>query len=177
MDYKINEEKLKGFYKKLRNPEIANTDLVEEFENIFPELVESREEKIKKALIRLIDDGRNGRAFVEIYGVPVTEIIAWINERGKDKPESENIEAPLLEKFKEAVYKCAWGKVTQNAEGETQEEYADRWAEQLLSMVRDWADDYLDYNIDARLRKAYQKGYKKGEQDAAINQANKVDEY
>jgi hypothetical protein len=48
-------------------------------------------------------------------------------------------ERPLLEKFKKAAYDCAWGKVTCKKEGETKEEYANRWAEQFLIIVRDWA--------------------------------------
>jgi len=67
-------------------------------------------------------------------------------------------EKPLLEKFKQAVYDCAWGKVTCKKEGETKEEYANRWAEHFLLMVRDWADDYIDFTIQQKLRNSYEKG-------------------
>ena len=67
-------------------------------------------------------------------------------------------EKPLLEKFKQAVYDCAWGKVTCKKEGETKEEYAERWAEQLLILVRDWADDYIDGREDAIRRHSFDKG-------------------
>ena len=67
-------------------------------------------------------------------------------------------EKPLLEKFKQAVYDCAWGKVTCKKEGETKEEYANRWAEQFLFIVRDWADDYIDFTIQQKLRNSYEKG-------------------
>jgi hypothetical protein len=67
-------------------------------------------------------------------------------------------EKPLLEKFKQAIYDCAWGKVTCKVEGESQKEYANRWAEQLLSIVRDWADNYIDSKEDTIARRAYDKG-------------------
>ena len=67
-------------------------------------------------------------------------------------------EKPLLEKFKKAVYDCAWGKVTCKKEGETKEEYANRWAEHFLLMVRDWADDYIDFTIQQKLYNSYEKG-------------------
>lgn len=69
-------------------------------------------------------------------------------------------EKPLLEKFKQAVYDCAWEKVTCKAEGETKEEYANRWAEHFLLIVRDWADDYIEYTIQQKLRKSYDEGKK-----------------
>lgn len=81
-------------------------------------------------------------------------------KQGEQKP-ADNIieeEKPLLEKFKQAVYDCAWGKVTCKKEGETQEEYANRWAEQLLILVRDWADDYIDSREDAIRRRSFDKG-------------------
>ena len=70
-------------------------------------------------------------------------------------------EKPLLEKFKQAVYDCAWGKVTCKEEGETKEEYADRWAEQFLLITRDWADDYIEFTIQQKLRNSYEKAKQK----------------
>lgn len=75
-------------------------------------------------------------------------------------------EKPLLSKFERAVYDCAWDKVTCKLEGETQEEYAKRWAEHLLLMVRDWADDYIDFQIESAKRKAYDKGKADAEKPA-----------
>ena len=66
-------------------------------------------------------------------------------------------EKHLLEKFKQAVYDCAWGKVTCKVEGESKEEYANRWAEQFLLIVRDWVDDYIDFTVQQKLRKSYNK--------------------
>ena len=78
----------------------------------------------------------------------------------EQKPTNNVIEEekPLLEKFKQAVYDCAWGKVTCKKEGETKEEYANRWAEHFLLIVRDWADDYIDFTIQQKLRNSYEKG-------------------
>jgi len=72
-------------------------------------------------------------------------------------------EKSLLEKFKQAVYDCAWEKVTCKKEGETKEEYANRWAEHFLLMVRDWADDYIDFTIQQKLRNSFEKGKTKTE--------------
>jgi hypothetical protein len=101
-----------------------------------------------------------------------------LEKQGRQKPTDNVIEEEksLLEKFKQAVYDCAWGKVTCKKEGETKEEYANRWAEHFLFMVRDWADDYIDFTIQQKLRNSYEKGKtdiieKQGEQKPA----NKVE--
>ena len=73
--------------------------------------------------------------------------------------------ATLLEKFKEAVYDCAWGKVTCNP-AETKKEYADRWAEHLLTLVREFSDDY----IDSQLRFEREQAYEHGKEDAKAEQ-------
>ena len=86
------------------------------------------------------------------YEKGVADTIAKYEQKPSD------YEKPLLSKFEQAVYDCAWNKVTCKPEGETQEEYAKRWAEQLLLMVRDWADDYIDSQIISIKRKAYDKG-------------------
>jgi hypothetical protein len=170
-------------------------------EEIFPELKESEDERISKHLLYHF---RN-KTKKEWNGMPVKDIIAWIEEQGehkkfrdsiqvgdkvtknedgvlvnlsqlnrvakkdeqilansaktcKDEQKPASFEISLLEKFKQAVYDCAWGKVTCKSEGETQDEYVERWTEQLLSIVRDWADDYIDYTIQQKLRKSYDKG-------------------
>ena len=88
----------------------------------------------------------------------------WDAEKKKLKKIEQNTidnvieeEKPLLEKFKQAVYDCAWEKVTCKVEGESKEEYANRWAEQLLIIVRDWADDYIDFTVQQKLRKVHNK--------------------
>lgn len=53
----------------------------EEMEKYFPELAESDEASIRKALISLINEGRNGEAFIEIHGVPVADILAWLESK------------------------------------------------------------------------------------------------
>ena len=91
-------------------------------------------------------------------------------------------EKSLLEKFKQAVYDCAWGKVTCKTEGETKEEYTNRWAEHFLLMVRDWADDYIDFTIQQKLRNGYEKGKtdmieKQDEQELASTPKFKVGDW
>lgn len=82
-------------------------------------------------------------------------------------------ERPLLSKFEQAVYDCAWGKVTCKPEGETQEEYAKRWAEQFLFMVREWADDYIDFQIESIKCKAYDRGKADAEKPAEWSEEDK----
>jgi hypothetical protein len=84
-------------------------------------------------------------------------------------------EKPLLSKFEQAVYDCAWDKVTCKPEGETQEEYAKRWAEQLLLIVRDWADDYIDSQIESAKRKAYDKEKADNEKPAEWSRQSIID--
>lgn len=97
---------------------------------------------------------------------------AYIAGQKEQKP--AEYEKPLLSKFEQAIYDCAWGKVTCKPEGETQEEYAKRWAEHLLLMVRDWADDYIDSQIESAKRKAYDKGKADAEQLAEWSEKNKT---
>ena len=79
-------------------------------------------------------------------------------EKFEEEQQPAECEKSLLNKLERAVYDCAWGKVTCKLEGETKEEYAKRWAQQFLSMVRDWADDYIDSQIESAKREAYDKG-------------------
>lgn len=52
-------------------------------EYIFPELAESRDEKIRKKLIRLFKDGYSQNSSAIFAGVKVEDIIAWLE---KQKP-------------------------------------------------------------------------------------------
>ena len=92
----------------------------------------------------------------------------------KKEQKPAEYEKPLLSKFEQAVYDCAWGKVTCKPEGETQEEYTKRWAEHLLLMVRDWADDYIDSQIELVKRKAYDMG--KADAEKPVEWSEKVAE-
>ena len=120
---------------------------------------ESDETKAKMFLISKgypIDANGIFPTYEEMYNI----IREGFENPGGQNPADSGIEEekPLLEKFKQAVYDCAWGKVTCKKEGETKEEYANRWAEQFLLMVREWADDYIDSREYSIKRRAYDKG-------------------
>ena len=102
--------------------------------------------------------------------VSIKAILSWLKKQKEQK--SSEYEKSLLSKFEQAVYDCAWDKVTCKPEGETREEYAKRWAEQLLLMVRDWADNYIDSQIVSTKHKAYDKGKADAEKPAEWSEEN-----
>ena len=205
MDKKLALETLKSF--------VENTDNVIAKDAILalhPELKESEDEKIRKA-IGVALCGETAISILEANGTNLPDAIAYLEKQKEQKPAERNederirkeivkfikdntltytqsgceiqkrwidylenhkeqkpveYEKPLLNKFEQAVYDCAWGKVTCKPEGETQEEYAKRWAQQFLSMVRDWADDYIDFQIESAKRKAYNRGEADAEKPA-----------
>lgn len=55
--------------------------------------------------------------------------------------------ADKLTKFEQALFDCAWNKVTCKPSGETKEEYIKRWAEQILTLAREEIENRnLGYN-------------------------------
>lgn len=182
MDKNLALETLKSFVENTDNVIAKDAILA-----LHPELKESEDERIRKWLIEMVEELRkanptnaehNGNcsdaiAYLEklkeqkpnncIYGFEPSVkhckyCSARCNARITDEQKPAEYEKPLLSKFEQAVYDCAWGKVTCKPEGETQEEYAKRWAQRFLSMVRDWADDYIDSQIESAKRKAYDRG-------------------
>ena len=127
-------------------------------EYLFNEL--SEDERIRKALReRIIRYDPNNEILIKEEGISQKQFLAWLEKQGKQNPTDKvtEEEKPLLEKLKQAVYDCARGKVTCKIEGESKEEYANRWAERLLTTVRDWADDYIDFTVQQKLRKSCNK--------------------
>ena len=53
---------------------------VEDLENTFPELKESEDEKIRKALIRF------HKSTIDVDGIKGEDIIAWLEKQGEQKP-------------------------------------------------------------------------------------------
>ena len=197
---------------------------------ITPDIAESEDERIRKALCDIVLDSSYMEAELRAHGLTVKETLTYLEKQEEQKPTAEEIlvkaglkpykdgnqwcilvgdniqegicgfgdtidealyqllkdvlekqkeqkpaeyEKPLLSKFEQAVYDCAWRKVTCKPEGETKEEYAKRWAEQFLSMVRDWADDYIDYQIESTKCKAYDKGKADAEKPAEWSEFDK----
>ena len=183
MEKKIAIETLKSYVKSTDSGLMKDAILA-----LHPELAESKDERIRNLIYCLIRDRRDNRILLEQNGVSVDDALAYLEkqkdnkfaprvlpcsaawfEDGEEKQKEQKpaeYEKPLLSKFEQAVYDCAWGKVTCKPEGETKEEYAKRWAEHFLSMVRDWADDYIDSQIESAKRKAYETGKADAEKPA-----------
>lgn len=53
----------------------------EDAEHFFPELKESKEERIKKAIMHILTENYTDAAVIE--GVEIAEIVAWLEEQGK----------------------------------------------------------------------------------------------
>lgn len=68
-----------------------------------------------------------------------------------------------LNKFEEAVYDCAWGKVTCKVEGETKEEYAKRHASHLLELAKKMdLNEVKDSGLEEQLKIWFEKGKAQG---------------
>lgn len=103
-----------------------------------PVLSEEDEHKIKDIVYFLNTAKKHYASTVELDAC--IEWLKSLKKRVQLQPKQEWNE--LLEKFRQAVYDCAWGKVTCKPEGETKEEYVNRWTERFLLIVRNWADGY-----------------------------------
>lgn len=74
MDYKEKYEQAKRLY------ESANDDQKYILENLFPELAENEDEKIRKELIAMFSIGAEVNA--KTGGIPDKDIVAWLEKRG-----------------------------------------------------------------------------------------------
>jgi predicted Ser/Thr protein kinase len=86
--YKEKLEEAKRLY------ESANNDQKYVLESLFPELKESEDEKIRKALISILKS--DFEEDTTIFGISVDEIIAWLEKQGKKtswKPSEEQMDA------------------------------------------------------------------------------------
>ena len=80
--YKETLEKVKGFLKRWEDVEEANSFLVlEEVKDIFPELTESEDEKIRKSLITFFQ--RFPYCSIERAGTNTKEALAWLEKQVK----------------------------------------------------------------------------------------------
>lgn len=87
MDHKEKLEEAKRLY------ETANADQKYVLESLFPELAESEDERIRKALIegfKVMKDGSYGECTFSNYNIPVTDIIAWLEKQCEKKSIEEH---------------------------------------------------------------------------------------
>ena len=86
--YKDALERAKNYHKQLLDED--NPEWAGEIENIFPELKESEDEKIRKALIRY------HQSTINIDGIKGEEILAWL-EKQVPKPKWSDDDEELLQ--------------------------------------------------------------------------------
>lgn len=85
MIMKTLEEKARAYDKalerarKLYNSEETSADVEIACENIFPELAESEDERMKKAIIHILYENYTDAAVIE--GVEIAEIVAWLEKQ------------------------------------------------------------------------------------------------
>ena len=79
MDYKEKLEDAKRLY------ETANADQRYVLESLFPELVGSEDEKVRKALVEMVRDRTGDELWVD-YNVHKEEVLAWLEKQGEQKP-------------------------------------------------------------------------------------------
>ena len=103
MDYeKLYKEALE------RAKEFVCVDNIEVAEYIFPELAESGDERIRKALLRF------HKSTIDIDGIKCEDILAWLEKQGEQKPvikmktpeESLGISS---DEYNEIIDECIYG--------------------------------------------------------------------
>ena len=93
MGHKEKLEEAKRLY------ETANADQKYVLESLFPELRESEDERIRKALIegfKVMKDGSYGECTFSNYNIPVTDIITWLEKQGDINPTEDELEASRI---------------------------------------------------------------------------------
>ena len=85
--YKEALEKAKSFNKRWQCVGATNSELVlKELKEIFPELKESEDEKIRKTLIRFFKDQYSNETEMYDGSVTVGKALAWLEKQGEQKP-------------------------------------------------------------------------------------------
>ena len=92
-------------------------------EKYFPELKESEDEKIRKAIVKMISDIDGGSPF-EKYGIIKKEALAWLEKQGEKGTNGNEREIPISEQN-------LTGKVEQKPWSEEDEENL-KWFEKFF---------------------------------------------
>lgn len=100
-------ERAKVYHKQLLDED--NPEWASEIEKIFPELKESEDEKIRKALIRF------HKSTIDVDGIKGEDILAWLEKQGEQKP-VDKVE-PKFHKGEWIVWKNKCYKVNYNGCG------------------------------------------------------------
>ena len=84
-------------------------DIKEELEHIFPLLAESEDERIRKALAEGLCDVTGELGWSDFGGIPIDEILSWLEKQGKKPAWSEEDE-----EMYQNIYEClknGWRKL------------------------------------------------------------------
>ena len=80
MNYK---EKIENLYNKMRfSALIEDAYVAKKLEEIFPELAESEDERIRKALLEMVHDTKGDELWVD-YNVHKEDALAWLEKQGE----------------------------------------------------------------------------------------------
>ena len=165
MDYeKLYKEALNKAKSKIWNDKghvLYEDDIVE----IFPELAESEDDRIKKALIKCMERFPYDR--LEINGVSIEDAIAWLEKQGKNKPSWGEEDEKIIETMcKEGDLKPSEMRWLKSLKDRVQPKPKQEWSEN---------DEYqintILHELDLK-REIYKKEGNKVEEDRYNTQYN-----
>lgn len=81
------------------NPNSATANVV--CEEIFPELCESKDERVKKAIIHILYENYTDAAVVK--GFEIAEIVAWLEKQGEQKPAWSEEDEKMVEQISNII--------------------------------------------------------------------------
>ena len=135
------EQKAKAYDEAIKRAKSAikecgnNQGRIAMIESIFPELKESEDDRIRKAIIGYIDHGQH-------YGVSNKDMIAWLEKQGVQKPQRM-----ISAEAKEAMYdKPAWSEEDECYMGECIGAIAtkDGWSFEEKRKTKHWLKSIKD---------------------------------
>lgn len=101
MDY---EQKYKEALEKARQLCLYPTTrpFINDLQNLFPELRESEDEKVRKGLVKAVSGTFEGN---KLFGTDVTreEALAWLEKQGEKKPCDETMAEALRTEYKKGI--------------------------------------------------------------------------
>ena len=91
MDYKEKYETALGIAKMWHKNTSVPKDCKAIFERMFPELQESEDERIRKALIDYFDDAnKSDVTLLQSYGIQTHKVIDWLEKQGEPIDKEKN---------------------------------------------------------------------------------------
>lgn len=136
MDYKEKYEQALGraraFSQRWQGIEATDSELaLQELKEIFPELKESEDERIRKEIIRIVDIWTNSCPTVN--GIPVETLLAWL-EKAEQKPTwSKEDEIG----FKDTLWAIEQARTTAKDENDMGNLwYAEKWLKSLKERMK-----------------------------------------